>query len=126
MLNGFETTPMFGQQLFGSQFFSPQMFQHMQGASWPPAWTAWSQGVGQMNREMMAYTKSAIEDGTATYRELLAARSLEEAFDIQTRYARRSAEEFAEQAQKMGNLYVRLLQQAFQLPQAGGPFRTSP
>lgn len=126
MLNGFETTPMFGQQLFGSQYFSPQMFQQMQGAGWPAAWAAWNQGMGLVSREIMTYTKAAIEDSTATYRELLAAKSLEEAFEIQTRYARRSAEDFAAQTQKISSIYVRLAQQAFQMPQFPGALRPAP
>jgi|CXWK01.1.fsa_nt_gi hypothetical protein len=116
MLNGFETTPMFSKHLFGSQIFSPQVFQHMQGQMWPQAWTAWSQGMGEVSREIVAYTKIAVEDSAATYRQMLAAKSLEEAFDIQSSYARRSAEDFADQIQKLSAIYVRLAQEMFQFP----------
>lgn len=135
MIKGFETTPMFGAQLFGSQMFSPQsnpfaqalfpqgtlaqnpFTQGMPQAFSPQALQAWTQGMGEIARTFVEYSKQAFEDGTATYQQLATAKSPQEAIEIQQHYAQRTMQDFVQQAQKISALYMRLAETAF-LPQS--------
>lgn len=110
MIKGFETTPMFGTQLFGPQSFAA-FSGAMPGAdAIPQAMARWNQGMGEIARAMVDYSKQAFEDGAATYRQLATAKSLEEAYEIQTRYAQRAMEGYMRHAQNVGALYMRLAQ----------------
>lgn len=58
--------------------------------------------------EMSDYTKRSFEDGTATFEKLVGAKSLEQAMDIQTKFVKRSYDEYMHQMTKIGAMYAEL------------------
>ena len=63
--------------------------------------------------EMSDYSKRSFEQGTATVEKLLAAKSLEQAMEIQTSYARRAYEDYVQQLTKLGGMYGDLAREAY-------------
>ena len=53
----------------------------------------WNKGWQAIAAEVSDYTKRSFEDGTATFEKLLGAKSMEQAFEIQTNYAKRAYDE---------------------------------
>jgi hypothetical protein len=64
----------------------------------------WSKGWQAIAAEMTDYTKRSFEEGTATVEKLLAARSFEQAVEIQTGYAKRAYDDYMHQVSKLGGL----------------------
>jgi hypothetical protein len=75
------------------------------------------EGATRVTREiasqMADYSKRSIEQGTKTIEKLLAAKSPDKAFEVQTEYARAAYEEYVSHATKLGQLYTELAQQSF-------------
>ena len=73
--------------------------------------------------EFSDYTKRSFEDGTSTLEKLMSAKSLEQAVDIQTKYVKRSYDEYMHQLAKVGSMYAELAKEAYRpmekLMQAG-------
>ncbi len=63
--------------------------------------------------EFSDYTKRSFEDGTSTLEKLMAAKSLEQAVDIQTKFVKRSYDEYMHQLAKVGGLYAELAKEAY-------------
>jgi hypothetical protein len=63
--------------------------------------------------EMTDYSKRAFEDGTATFEKLAAAKSLEQAFEIQTSFAKRAYDDYMAQLTKIGSMYTNLAKDAY-------------
>ena len=72
----------------------------------------WGKGWQAIAAEMSDYSKRAFEDGTATFEKLLAVKSMEQAFEIQTTYAKRAYDEYMHQLSKVGNMYAGLAKEA--------------
>ena len=117
MIKGFETTPMFGAQLFGGKMFSPQDLTAAFTQGMPQGFSAFSSGAGEINRAIVEYSKHVFEDGAATYGEMMRSKSLEEAFQIQSRYAQRTMNEYVQHVQRVSSLYMRWAETAF-MPQS--------
>jgi hypothetical protein len=85
----------------------PQGFDFSKFADPTAAMSAWSD-LGRnwqaVATEMTEYSKRAMKDGTATMEQLMAAKSVEQAFEIQTSYAKRSYEEYVQEMTRLGNL----------------------
>lgn len=58
------------------------------------------------------YAKRSFEDGSQTFERLLAVKSAEQAFEIQSGYAKRSYESYVHEVTKMGSLYQDLAKEA--------------
>ena len=58
--------------------------------------------------EMTDYTKKAFEDGTAAFEQLVGAKSLEQAIEIQTSYAKQAYDSYMGQVGKISEMYVNL------------------
>ncbi|MGE0628253.1 MAG: phasin family protein [Hyphomicrobiaceae bacterium] len=71
-------------------------------------WGDWSKGWQAITAEMTDYTKRSFEDGTQTLEKLMAARTVEQAIDIQSKYARRCYDEYMQQMSRLGTMYVDL------------------
>ncbi len=73
--------------------------------------------------EFSDYTKRSFEDGSTTLEKLMAAKSLEQAVDIQTKYVKRSYDEYMHQLARVGSMYAELAKEAYRpmekLMQAG-------
>lgn len=63
--------------------------------------------------EMSDYTKRSFEDGTATFEKILGAKSLEQVVDLQTKYVKRSYDEYMHQMTKIGGMYAALAKEAY-------------
>jgi len=75
---------------------------------------------GEMNKnwqqiaaEVTDYTKRSFEESTATFEKILSAKSVEQALDIQTSYAKRACEEYMAQMSKLGGMYADLAKEAY-------------
>jgi hypothetical protein len=73
----------------------------------------WSKGWQTIASEMTDYTKRSFEEGTATFEKLLAAKSMEQAMEIQSGYARRAYDGYLHQLSKLGGLYAEWAKEAY-------------
>lgn len=73
----------------------------------------WNKGWQTIAAEMTDYTKRSFEEGTATMEKLFAAKSIEQAVEIQTGYAKRAYDEYMHQMSKIGGLYAELAKEAY-------------
>ncbi len=83
--------------------------------------TGYMQAMGEWNKswqaiaaEMTDYSKRSFEDGVATFQKLATAKSLPEALEIQTAYAKSAYEDYMQQAAKIGAMYQQLAKDTFQ------------
>jgi hypothetical protein len=73
----------------------------------------WSKGWQAIASEMTDYSKRSFEQGTATVEKLLSAKSIEQAVEIQTGYAKRAYDDYMHQVSKIGGLYAELAKEAY-------------
>ncbi len=73
----------------------------------------WNKNWQTIAAEMTNYSKRAFEDGTATFEKLAAAKSMEQALEIQTSYAKRAYEDYMHQMSKIGAMYQSFAKDAF-------------
>ncbi|MDQ8697802.1 phasin family protein [Hyphomicrobium sp. LHD-15] len=98
MINNFQDFQKFGQTNVDTavKFFG----------EWNKSWQA-------IAAEMTDYSKRAFEDGTATFEKLAGAKSLEQAFEIQSSFAKRAYEDYVAQLTKIGGMYTNLAKDAY-------------
>ena len=65
-------------------------------------------GLQAIRTTMMDYTKKSFEDGTRAFEQLVGAKSIEQAWEIQSQYANKAFEAYVAQASKIGEMYVDL------------------
>ena len=75
--------------------------------------TEWTRNWQSLAAEMTDYTKRSFEDGTQTFEKLLSSKSLEQAVEIQSNYAKRSYDEYMHQLTKFGGMYAELAKEAY-------------
>lgn len=73
----------------------------------------WSKGWQAITAEWTDYSKRSLEDSTQTLEKLMGARSVEQALEIQTNFAKRSYEEYMHQVQKVGGMCQELARDAY-------------
>jgi hypothetical protein len=56
--------------------------------------------------EMMSYSKAAFDDAMRTWQQLIGVKSLEQAFDIQSQYAKRVYENHMSELSKLREMYT--------------------
>ncbi len=71
-------------------------------------------GFQAIHTSMMDYTKRSFEDGTRAFEQLAGAKSIEQAWEIQSQYAKKAFETYVAQASKIGEMYVDLARSAYQ------------
>ena len=72
-----------------------------------------NKGVQALATEVTGYSKKAFEDGTAAFEKLLGARTLDQAIEIQTDYAKKAYEDYVSELTKIGELYTGLAKDAY-------------
>lgn len=72
-----------------------------------------NKGVQAIAGEVTDYTKKAIEDGTAAFEKLLGVKSVEQAVEIQTSYAKKAYDDYMTQVTKLGEMYVDIAKEAY-------------
>jgi hypothetical protein len=73
----------------------------------------WNKGWQAIVAEVADYNKRSLEQGTATFEKLLAAKSIDQALEIQTGYARRAYDDYMQQMTKLGSMYAELAKEAY-------------
>jgi hypothetical protein len=63
--------------------------------------------------EVADYSKKSFEHGSAALEQLLGAKSLDKAMEIQTDFAKTAYEGFVAQATKMGELYTEIAKESY-------------
>jgi hypothetical protein len=59
------------------------------------------------------YSKKAFEDGTRAFEQLTGAKSFEQAFEIQSQYAKKAFDAYIAQLSKLAEMYVDLARNAY-------------
>ena len=72
-----------------------------------------TKGTQAIATEITDYTKRSFEDGTKTMENLLGARTLDKAIQVQSEYAKSAYEGYIAHATKLGELYADLAKEAF-------------
>lgn len=72
-----------------------------------------NKGVQAIAGEVTDYTKKAIEDGTAAFEKLIGVKSVEQAIEIQTEYAKKAYDDYVSQVTKLGEMYVDLAKEVY-------------
>ena len=66
----------------------------------------WNKGWQAIAAEITDYTKKSFEEGTATFEKLASAKSVEQAIEIQTGFAKRAYDGYMHQMSKIGGMYA--------------------
>ena len=72
-----------------------------------------SRNFQSMALDTADYTKKSFEDSAAAMEKLMAVKSLDKAFEVQSEYARQSYEGLVAHATKMGEYYVDMTKDAY-------------
>lgn len=72
----------------------------------------WNKNWQAIAAEMSDYSKRSFEEGTAAFEKLISAKSLEQAMEIQSSYAKRAYEDYMQQMTKLGGMYTSLAKDA--------------
>jgi hypothetical protein len=75
---------------------------------------------GEMNKgfqaiaaEVTDYSKKAFEDGTRAFEQLIGAKSVEQAVEIQSSYAKKAYDNYVAEVSKLGEMYAGLARDAY-------------
>lgn len=75
---------------------------------------------GEVNKGFQAiatdwtdYSKKALEDGTAAFEKLAGAKSVEQAIEIQSTFAKKAYDDYVSQVSKLSEMYVGLAKEAY-------------
>ena len=77
------------------------------------AFGEFNKGFQAIATEVTDYSKKAFEEGTATFEKLAGAKSVEQAVQIQSDYAKKAYEDYVTQASKIGEMYVDLAKEFY-------------
>jgi hypothetical protein len=84
-------------------------------------WEAAGLSISEANRgfqavaaEMTEYSKKSFEDAIRTWEQLIGVKSLEQAIEIQSQYAKRAYHNHLAEMTKLGELYARIVRGAAQ------------
>ena len=72
-----------------------------------------NKGFQAVAAEIAAYSKEAFEDGTRAFEQLIGAKTFEQAFEIQSQYAKKAFDAYVAQTAKLGQMYVDLARSAY-------------
>jgi hypothetical protein len=73
-----------------------------------------SKGFQAIAATIVDYSKKNFEDSTRAFEQLIGAKSFEQAWEIQSQYAKRAFDAYVAQASKIGEMYVDLARNAYQ------------
>lgn len=76
--------------------------------------TVWTKGVEEMSRAWFAYTQSAFEKSAEASKELLGAKTLNEAVEKQAQFAQDSFNQFVSESTKISEHAVKVSSEAFE------------
>ena len=73
-----------------------------------------NRGFQTLAAEMTEYSKKSFEDAIRTWEQLIGVKSLEQAIEIQSQYAKRVYENHMAEMTKLGEMYARMVRDAAQ------------
>ena len=73
----------------------------------------WNKGFQAIGTTIADYSKTAFEDGTRAWEQLIGVKSVEQAWDIQSRYAKKAFDAYVAHASKLSEMYVDLARNAY-------------
>jgi phasin family protein len=73
----------------------------------------WTKGAQAIATEVIDYAKKSAESSAQAWEKLVGAKSLENAFEVQSQYARSAYEEFVAETAKLSELYVEFAREAY-------------
>jgi hypothetical protein len=72
-----------------------------------------NKGFQAIAAEVTDYSKKAFEDGTRAFEQLIGAKSIEQAIEIQSQYAKKAYDAYVAEMSKLGEMYVGLAKDAY-------------
>ncbi|MFA9473602.1 MAG: phasin family protein [Filomicrobium sp.] len=109
MMKGFETMKGF-ESIKGFEEFQKLNQQSIEASM--KLMGEWNKGWQAIAAEMTDYTRRSYEDSTATLEKLMSAKSLDQAFEIQSSFAKRAYDEYMHQMTKVGGMYANMAKDA--------------
>ncbi len=73
----------------------------------------WNKGFQTIAATVADYSKKSFEDGTRAWEQLIGVKSVEQAWEIQSQYAKKAFDAYVAHASKLGELYVELASNAY-------------
>jgi hypothetical protein len=73
----------------------------------------WNKGWQAIAAEMTDYTKRSFQEGTQTLEKLMTVKSIDQAFEIQSSYAKRAYDDYMQQLTKIGGMYAEFAKDAY-------------
>ena len=67
-----------------------------------------NKGFQAISAELATYFKKAFDDATRAFEQLVGVKSVEQAIEIQSRYAKKAYDEYIAEVSKLGEMYVSL------------------
>ena len=77
------------------------------------AWGNWSKTWQTLTAEFNDYARRSFEDSTTTFEKLVSSRSIEQAAEIQTDYAKRAYDDCVKQMTRLTSMYTGLAQSIY-------------
>jgi len=74
----------------------------------------WNRNWQAIAAELGDYTKRSFEEGSATLEKLMGTKSVGQAIEIQTSYAKRAYDDYMQQASKIGGIYANMATKAYE------------
>jgi hypothetical protein len=74
----------------------------------------WNKGFQEIAATVADYSKRSFEDGTRVWEKLIGVKSVEQAWEIQTQYAKKAFDDYVAHASKLSEMYVGLVRNAYQ------------
>jgi hypothetical protein len=72
-----------------------------------------NKGFQAIAAEITDYSKKAFEDGTRAFEQLIGAKTIEQAMEIQSQYAKKAYDNYVAEMSKLGEMYVGLAKDAY-------------
>ena len=72
-----------------------------------------NKGFQAIVAEVTDYSKKAVEDATRAFQQLTSVKSVEQAFEIQSQYAKKAYDSYLAEVSKLGEMYVGLMRNAY-------------
>jgi hypothetical protein len=72
-----------------------------------------NKGFQAIAAEVTDYSKKAFEDSTRAFEQLVGAKSIEQAIEIQSQYAKKAYDTYITEMSKLGEMYVGLAKDAY-------------
>jgi hypothetical protein len=84
------------------------------------SWGEFNNGVTAIASELTGYSKQAFNDAARNFEQLIGAKSMEQAIEIQTQYAKKAYDDHVAQMSKLSQMYLQLTRNAYR-PSEQGP-----